>query len=74
MDAILRDLATEFNLKAEDVFTPDYEDWLGLHLLCPQLRQVDQGHKLGQCVVPEIEGPVIAGCHVVHWHQRLPVA
>jgi muramidase (phage lysozyme) len=33
MDATLRDLATELNLKAEDKFTPDYQDRLGLHLL-----------------------------------------
>jgi muramidase (phage lysozyme) len=33
MDATLRDLATELGLKAEDVFTPDYQDRLGLHLL-----------------------------------------
>jgi muramidase (phage lysozyme) len=33
MDATLRDLATELDLKAEDVFTPDYQDRLGLHLL-----------------------------------------
>ncbi|MEZ0169951.1 hypothetical protein [Microvirga sp. TS319] len=33
MDATLRDLATELNLKAEDRFTPDYQDRLGLHLL-----------------------------------------
>lgn len=33
MDATLRDLATELNLKAEDRFTPDYQDRLGYHLL-----------------------------------------
>jgi len=33
MDATLRDLATELNLKAEDRFTPDYQDRLGFHLL-----------------------------------------
>jgi muramidase (phage lysozyme) len=33
MDATLRDLAIELDLKAEDVFTPDYQDRLGLHLL-----------------------------------------
>jgi len=33
MDATLRDLATELNLKAKDVFTPDYQDRLGLYLL-----------------------------------------
>jgi hypothetical protein len=33
MDATLRDLATELGLKAEDKFTPDYQDRLGLHLL-----------------------------------------
>jgi muramidase (phage lysozyme) len=33
MDATLRDLATELDLKAEDKFTPDYQDRLGLYLL-----------------------------------------
>lgn len=33
MDATLRDLAEELDLKAEDRFTPDYQDRLGLHLL-----------------------------------------
>ncbi len=33
MDATLRDLAEELELKAEDVFTPDYQDRLGFHLL-----------------------------------------
>lgn len=33
MDATLRDLATELDLRATDVFTPDYQDRLGLHLL-----------------------------------------
>jgi hypothetical protein len=33
MDATLRDLADELDLKAGDIFTPDYQDRLGLHLL-----------------------------------------
>jgi len=33
MDATLRGLAEELELKAEDRFTPDYQDRLGLHLL-----------------------------------------
>lgn len=33
MDATLRDLAEELDLKAEDRFTPDYQDRLGFHLL-----------------------------------------
>jgi muramidase (phage lysozyme) len=33
MDATLRDLATELDLKAEDRFTPDYQDRLGFQLL-----------------------------------------
>jgi len=33
MDATLRDLATVLDLKAEDVFTPDYQDRLALYLL-----------------------------------------
>jgi muramidase (phage lysozyme) len=38
MDATLRDLADELGLKADDKFTPDYQDRLGLHLLRRRLH------------------------------------